>query len=403
MKQKKLLLLGGLNYLIPVIKSAHKLGYYVITCDYIPDNIAHKYSDEYHNVSILDKDKILALAKQLNIDGIMSFAVDPGVLTAAYVAEQLGLPGVPYESAKILQNKKLFRQFLAENGFNVPRAKGYNNIEEALQDVDLFDWPIIVKPTDSAGSKGVSKVVNKECLTEAIKFAMSNSFTNEFIIEEFIEQKGYSSDSDCFSIDNDLFVVSFSNQYFDKNVANPYTPAAYSWPSSISSDKQEELTSELKRLVKLLNLGTSIYNIEVREGLNGKAYIMEVSPRGGGNRLSEMIRFSTGFDIIDYAVKASMGEPLDKTKSLSYHGYWAEIILHTNKEGLFDKLEIDETIHDKIIETDLWILKGHKISNFRAANDAIGTLVFRFDHKSDMENFMHNYNKLISIVLEDNG
>ena len=81
-KQKKLLLLGGLRYLLPVIEAAHKLGYYVITCDYIPGNIAHKYSDEYHNVSIIDKEAVLALARELEIDGIMSFAVDPGVVTA---------------------------------------------------------------------------------------------------------------------------------------------------------------------------------------------------------------------------------------------------------------------------------------------------------------------------------
>ena len=97
-KQKKLMLLGGLRYLLPVIEAAHDLGYYVITCDYLPNNIAHKYSDEYCNVSIIDKEAVLALAKNLQIDGIMSFAVDPGVVTAAYVQEQMGLPGSPYKS-----------------------------------------------------------------------------------------------------------------------------------------------------------------------------------------------------------------------------------------------------------------------------------------------------------------
>ena len=90
--QKKIMLLGGLRYLLPVIKAAHKNGYYVITVDYIPDNIAHKYSDEYYNISILDKEAVLSLTKELDIDGIMSFAVDPGVVTAAYVAEKMGLP-----------------------------------------------------------------------------------------------------------------------------------------------------------------------------------------------------------------------------------------------------------------------------------------------------------------------
>ena len=78
---KKLLLLGGAQYLLPVIEEAHKLGLYVITCDYLPDNIAHKHSDEYRNVSIIDKDAVLSTARELGIDGIMSFACDPGVVT----------------------------------------------------------------------------------------------------------------------------------------------------------------------------------------------------------------------------------------------------------------------------------------------------------------------------------
>lgn len=85
---KKIMLLGGARYALPVIEAAHKLGIYVITCDYLPDNIAHKYSDEYANVSIIDKEAVLAKAKELEIDGILSFACDPGVSTAAYVAEK---------------------------------------------------------------------------------------------------------------------------------------------------------------------------------------------------------------------------------------------------------------------------------------------------------------------------
>ena len=87
------MLLGGLRYLLPVIDAAHNLGCHVITCDYLPDNIAHKYSDEYHDVSILDRDAVLSLARELGIDGIMSFAVDPGVVTAAYVADKMVLRG----------------------------------------------------------------------------------------------------------------------------------------------------------------------------------------------------------------------------------------------------------------------------------------------------------------------
>ena len=107
---KKLMILGGSRYILPVIKAAHDLGCYVITCDYLPDNIAHKYSDEYRNISIIDKEAVLSAAEEMCIDGIMSFACDPGVITAAYVAEKMGLPSVgSYEAVQILQNKGKFR------------------------------------------------------------------------------------------------------------------------------------------------------------------------------------------------------------------------------------------------------------------------------------------------------
>lgn len=112
-KQKKILLLGGDNLLLPVIKAAHELGCYVITVDYLPDNVAHKYSDEYQYASTTDKEAVLEIAKKCHIDGILTFT-DSGVVTAGYVAHELGLPSPgPYESIQILQNKGRFRQFLA--------------------------------------------------------------------------------------------------------------------------------------------------------------------------------------------------------------------------------------------------------------------------------------------------
>ena len=221
------MLLGGLRYLLPVIEAAHRHGIHVITVDYLPDNIAHRYSDEYHNVSIIDKDAVLALAQQLQIDGIMSFAVDPGVVAAAYTAEKMGLPfQCSYEAACILQDKSRFRKFLADNGFNVPNARGYSECDDALKDIDYFNWPVIVKPVDSAGSKGVSRVDDPADLPAAITHAIDCSLSKQFIVEDFLEKKGLTTDSDSFSVDGDLLFCTFNNQYFDADAENEYTPAA---------------------------------------------------------------------------------------------------------------------------------------------------------------------------------
>ena len=400
--KKKILLLGGLRYLIPVIKSAHEQGYYVITCDYLPNNIAHQYSDEYINANITDKEAILKIAQELQIDGIMSFAVDPGVLTASYVAEKMGLPGCPYKSVQILQNKVLFRNYLSENGFNVPKAKGYETYSDALQETELFNFPIIVKPTDSAGSKGVTRVDYVEDLKKAFDLAINNSVSDrKVIIEEYIEQLGFSSDCDSFSIESDLKFISFSNQYFDPKAENPYTPSAYSWPSFIDLKLQEELVSELRRLVKLLNLGTSIYNIETRVGIKGKPYIMEVSPRGGGNRLSEMLRYATSTDLISHAVRAAIGESNEELNMPSYNGYWAEIILHAEKEGFFHFLSINQYIKENnVVEIDLWVKEGDKVNSFNGANDAIGTLVLRFDNEIELQQAMSNRDELVKVIVK---
>lgn len=397
---KKILLLGGTVYLLPVIEAIHKLGYKAITCDYLPDNIAHKYSDEYYNASIVDKEAVLALAKKLKIDGVMSFATDPGVTTASYIQQELGLPSQgPYESVRILQNKALFRKFLKDHNFNCPLMYSYKNIDDIEKDMDAFPYPMIVKPVDSAGSKGVTRVDDASSLLKAAEHAFNCSIGKEIIIEQFLEKVGESSDSDCFSIDGKMVFASFSAQYFDKDADNEYTPAAYSWPSNMSKKNQEYLRSELQRLISLLGMKTSIYNIETRECTDGKAYIMEVSPRGGGNRLSEMLRFWTGVDLIELAVKAAVGEKVNISE-VNSDGYLAEVILHANKNGVFNNILIDDSIKDNIVELNVSVNKGDKVECFSGANKMIGTCVLRFDDKDAQLRIMKNINDYIKVEVE---
>lgn len=398
--QKKLMLLGGIRYLLPVIKAAHEQGYYVITADYLPDNIAHKYSDEYVNVSIIDKEAVLKVAREKQIDGIMSFGVDPGVITASYVQNQMGLPSFgPYESVCILQNKDKFRDFLAKNGFNVPKAKGYTTYEDSIIDIDWYQWPVIVKPVDSAASKGVTRVDVKEKLKDAVEYALQYSSSGRFIIEEFIEKVGCSSDSDCFSINGKLEVITYSAQRFDDNAENPYAPAGFSWPSTFTKEQEDFLTSELQRLLNLLGMNTTIYNIESRVGKDGKPYIMEVSPRGGGNRLAEMVRFSTGADMITAAVRAAVGDSVE-IEQKALRGHWAEVIIHSEKTGEFKEIVIEKDFHNSYVHhTDLWVSRGDKVEAFTGGNKAIGTIVLSFDEEKTMLWALGNQKEWLKVVV----
>ena len=383
--KKKLLLLGGSHYLLPVIEEAHRLGIHVITCDYLPDNAAHRYSDEYHNVSIIDKDAVLALARELQIDGISSFACDPGVVTAAYVAEKLGLPFAgSYESVSILQDKGRFRAFLSDNGFNAPWSGSYKSVDEALADSARFTYPAIVKPVDSAGSKGVRRIDSPDELKSAAEHALSFSHGGRFIVEQFLEKQGASSDSDSFSVAGKLVFTSFDDQLFDERAENPYTPAAYCWPSSMPQWAQDELKGELQRLIDLLGLKTALYNIESRLCTDGKTYIMEMSPRGGGNRLSEVLHMATGVNLIRGIVMASVGLEPDCVCDKPYDGLWAEIILHSDENGRFRELWIDPECENYIVERDLWVSPGDEVERFSGANKAVGTLVVRFPDRETL-------------------
>jgi len=400
-KKKKLLLLGGLKYLLPVIESAHDLDVHVITCDNVPENIAHKHSDEQWNISIFEKEIILDRCEREGINGIMSFAVDPGVLTAAYVSEKMNIPGIPLEAAEILQNKVLFRDFLDQNGFNVPQSRSINDTENLIEKIKGLNFPLFVKPSDSAGSKGVMKINGISDLEAAILNAMKFSMSETVIIEEFIDLEGFQSDSDCFSLDGKLVFSSFSSQYFDIKSKNSYVPCAYAWPSKFSIEIKNKFHNDLQRLISLLGIKSSMFNVEVRISKAGVPYIMEVAPRGGGNRLAEMVRHAYGTDLIGAAVNTALGNICDLNFEGEIDGFWGEIILFSRKEGFFDSLKISPFVEmNFLVEKDLWVERGCHVRSFSGANDSIGTLILKFTTEEEQDYYLGNRDEWLEIKVK---
>ncbi len=201
-------------------------------------------------------------------------------------------------------------------------------------------------------------------------------------------------------MDGKLQFVSFNAQHFDADAANPYTPAAYSWPSTFP-EHEEYLTAEIQRLLTLLRMRTSVFNIETRVASNGKPYIMECTPRGGGNRLGEMLRYATGVDLITAQVRAAVGDCVEGIEQRPYNGYWAEVILHADKDGIFQALHVDAHFRNNVVDTDLWVQAGDEVKAFNGANDAIGTLKMRFDKEEDMIELVRNIRQFIMIQLSD--
>lgn len=400
-RQQTLLILGGSRYIIPVIDAAHALGCRVVTSDYLPDNIAHAYADEYVNTSIVDKDAVLATAQAVHADGIMSFAADPGVVSAAWTAERLGLPfQASYEATRILQTKSLFRQYLHDHGFICPRSFAFASVEQATAVADELPYPVIAKPVDAAGSKGVTRVDAPDALAPAVAHALTFSRSGGCIVEQFLEKQYASSDSDSFAVNGELRCASFTSQLFDVQATNPYAPAAFAMPATMPASAQAELRAEIQRLFSLLGVQSGIFNIETRVATDGKPYIMEVSPRGGGNRLAEMLRYASDVDLIRASVQAALGMEVQGVTDPRYDGYWYQSILHSDTDGTFRGVEYADGFRDAHVRDEsLWIEPGAPVHAFDAANYAFGTVMMRFETQAELDEFARDVTRFMRVVV----
>ena len=397
---KKILLLGGAHSQIPSIKKARELGYYTITCDYLPNNPGHAFAHEYHNVSTTDKEAVLALAQKLKIDGIVAYASDPAAPTAAYVAEKMGLPGHPYKAVEILSHKDLFRHFLAENGFNAPRAQGFSRVEDALADWDNFKKPVMIKPVDSSASKGVVEVRTKEELKNSFPYSISFSRCGRVVVEEFIESAMEIIHGDAFSVDGKLAFCCMGEQFFWPTLANPYAPIYTLWPHRMPQNLYQELYDTLQRLIKRLDMGTGAYNIEARFDAKGDLYLIEVGPRCGGNWVPEAIQVSTGTDLTEYIIKGAMGEDCSQLRNIFPSTYSANYILRPGTRGIFKGIEIDQEIKENIVSFHQIVNFGTEVDVMIPARAVLGVMILHFTDVDDANKKLSNIKNYIRIIIE---
>lgn len=382
---KKVLMLGGSLYQVYAIKEAVRLGYHVITCDYLPSNPGHRYAHEYYNVSTTDKEAVLELARSLQVDGIVAYASDPAAPTAAYVCEKLGLPTSPYASVEILSKKDLFRKYLREHGFNAPRAKGYTSYEDALADIDHFRLPVMVKPVDSSGSKGINKLTDKSQLKDFVEDALKYSRDKRFLIEEFIVKKGYQISGDAFSVDGRLVFHCFGNEYYSSRVAKDFAPLGECWPFLMEQRVVDKLHDDLQRLITSLGMRSTAYNVEAIVDENDDIYILELGARSGGSLIPQITQYATGVNMVTYVIKAAMGEDCSDLRMAPCQGCWSNYMVHANESGKYAGIWFDDEFRkNNLVEFVTDVKEGDEVHKFRDAQDAIGTLVVKYDDPEQM-------------------
>lgn len=396
---KKILFLGGAPTQMPPLKYAREQGHYVITCDYLPENPGHKLADEYHNVSTTDKEAVLKLAEQLEIDGIVAYASDPAAPTAAYVAEKLGLPGNPYKSVEILARKDLFRAFLADNCFNVPRSQSFYTLDEAKTWLDKIGVPAFVKPVDSSGSKGVTNLKNKDHLEEAFQHALQFSREKKVVVEEAIVRSGHQVAGDGFIVDGELVFRCWADENFD-DLCNGLVPIGQSFPTSHPKEWLDIAHAESQRLLTLLGMKTGALNFDFLFDQDGKFYFLELGPRNGGCQIPEVIRYSTGVDLIKYTVDAAVGLDCSSLSMTPSKGYWSSYMLHSLQDGVFKEVYLSDRAKKYIVEQDIYVKPGDKVFNFSGSHHTLGTMILQYSTFEEMMDMFDHMENDIRVITE---
>ena len=399
---KRILLLGGSAQQVVAIETAKRLGYHTVLCDYLEDNPGQYVADKFYLVSTTDKDAVLDVAKKENVDGVMAYASDPAAPTAAYVADAMGLAGNPVDSVEILCNKDRFREFLSDNEFHTPKAKGYSDIETAFSDIKdgFFKLPVIIKPVDSSGSKGVGRVDDAEQAISGLEYAMSFSRCGKIIVEEFVDKLGYQIAGDGLSVDGKLIFRCFANDHFNPKCANPFVPVSASFPYNMPDWVQDKIHNEIQRLITLLDLKTCTYNFDIRIDKDYNVYLMEIAPRDGGNYIPQVIKYMTDVDLVECSVKAAMGEEIKIENNITPKGFYSYFAVHSLKDGILNEININSKVAAEcVVENHLLNKKGDIIKKFTGANTTLGILLMKFNSMEQMLDMMDNSEKWIDVSV----
>ena len=398
--QKRILFLGASGFQIAPILYAKEQGHYVITCDYLPSNPGHIFADEYHDVSTTDKEAVFDLAKTLNLNGIVAYASDPAAPTQAYVANRLGLPSNPYKSVEILTRKDYFREFLEKHNFLVPKSKSFYNVHKAKVWFEELEKPVIVKPVDSSGSKGVTKVDKTSELKSAFYYALRFSREKKVVLEEFFYRDGYQVAGDGFILDGKLVFRSWANEHFD-GLSNQFVPVGESFPSIESDDKLQKAHAETQRLLDLLEMKTGALNFDFHFNKNHEFSFLELGPRNGGNLIPEVIKYATGVDLVKYTVDAALGLDCSSLSMKETKGYYSSYILHASNDGVVEEIWYSDEIQKNILEKNIFIEVGDEVKKFNGSHETLGTMIMKFDSQEEMLEKMDNMEKYLNVLIRE--
>jgi biotin carboxylase len=391
--KKKIIILNGSHSDIPLIEAAKALGFYVITTGNNPNLIGHAYADEYHLADFSDPDAILRIAEKLKIDAVCSCANDFGAITASFVSDKMNLPGHDsYETTLLLHHKDRFKRFALENDIQTPYAESFDNLNAALSSFRRYHCPLIVKPIDLTGGKGVSKVTSVKQYADAVHLSFSLSRVNRIVVEEFIDGTQHSLST---FISKGKVVFHFSDNEY--SYLNPYLISTSAAPATNIDKIVDTLIKTAEKIASLLSLKDGVFHIQYIYS-HGQAYVIEITRRCSGDLYPYPVNYSTGLDWASWIVKAETGMDCSAFPEVAQKGYCGRHCLMSSKNGTVNHVVIDEHIAGNICHQLMWWEKGYRIKKY--LEEKIGIVVLKYDSMDEMLDKTENINDLIFIDMD---
>lgn len=311
---KKVMILGANNFMLPLIKKSKELGYYTIVASPAKDEPGFEYADECVYVDLRDKEAVLKEAQRLNIDGITTDQAETPVRTVAYVADKMGLPGIGQDMAELFTNKYLMREKCREIGIDTIKYKLVTDVNDAVEFYKSLNCVAIMKPIDSAGSRGVVKLTCEADVTEHFEYSKAASKSGCVIVEEFIEGKELLIDGVTY---NNCYQTLVCGEYRKCQVPGVFSEYLGKYPAEVSKEQWDEANALVKRIVEGFGLPWGRTHTEVKVNQRG-VWLMETAARGGGRYISsETVPMMTDFNSAEFLLKACTGE-ITEVPTISY-------------------------------------------------------------------------------------
>lgn len=397
MSHETVLFVGAGRYQVPGIERAQALGYRTVAVDGADDAPGLRIADVSQVADIRDCEALLEIGRENRVDGVVSFASEVGVRPAAFIAEELRLPGIGVEVAARVTNKRLMREAFAAAGVRQPISRGVTDEEEAVRVAEEMGCPVVVKPTDSAGSRGVSFVAAPELVRPAYRDASRYSSTGEVVVEEYVD--GKESSVEGFVVDGELRIVAFSDK--DRTPPPHLVDRAVVFPSSFDRITRTQVEKMARECVAALGLRSGPIHLEYLNSKEGPVPV-EIAARGPGfGVFSDIIPYVTGVDVTAAVIRQALGLAVDLEPTASRAA--AIGFLESPSAGVLLSIANLEAARRMrgVVEIGTYVEPGDWVSTLSSGSDRIGYVVVKAKRRSEVVDTLGRAVRMIEVNVAD--